>query len=154
MTSLDETELLESNKNANKANTNNNEKRPDEDADNDRSMNRLIKPKTYRTKNIEFYCKTCDIYCNGQLQFEVHMLSQKHKLVTESLNKIVEENVNNNNSTKTISNIDENNNDNTTNNRELNDHNREASRILFDFKKIRISEFFFLNYLFRLLILC
>jgi len=51
------------------------------------------------------------------------------------LNKI-EENVNNN---KNI-NTDENN--NSTNNTELNDYGRDATRILLDFKKIRISKFF------------
>ena len=144
MTSLDECELLESKKNDTNSNTNNNnnndnENRADEVADNNKCMNKLIKPKTYRTKNTEFYCKTCDIYCNGQLQFEVHMLSQKHKLVTESLNKI-EENVNNNNNNK--NNTDENNNS-TCNSEMTNDYSRDASRILLDFKKIRISKYIF-----------
>lgn len=36
--------------------------------------------KNYRVRNSNWFCSTCDIYCNSQLQFDVHNLSQKHKL--------------------------------------------------------------------------
>lgn len=36
--------------------------------------------KNYRVKNSQWHCHVCDVYCNSQTQFDVHMISQKHKL--------------------------------------------------------------------------
>lgn len=41
---------------------------------------RASKTKIYRVKNVNWYCQKCDIYCNSEPQFEVHMMSQKHKV--------------------------------------------------------------------------
>ncbi len=43
----------------------------------------VIKPKNYRVKSDQWFCSSCDIYCNSDLQFEVHFLSQKHKIKLE-----------------------------------------------------------------------
>ena len=37
--------------------------------------------KNYRIKNNEWHCQTCSIYCNSTLQFEMHLISQKHKII-------------------------------------------------------------------------
>ena len=42
---------------------------------------RATKTKIYRIKNLNWYCQKCDVYCNSAPQFEVHMMSQKHKIV-------------------------------------------------------------------------
>lgn len=47
----------------------------------DFTISELVKPKNYRVKNSQWHCKCCDIYCNSQIQFEVHLISQKHKQV-------------------------------------------------------------------------
>ena len=41
--------------------------------------------KSYRAKISSWHCETCDIYCNSPSQFDVHMISQKHKLMLEDL---------------------------------------------------------------------
>lgn len=68
--------------------------------------NRVVKPKSYRNKNTDLYCKSCDVFCNGQLQFEVHMMSQKHKLNLE----FIKEGGNKLNNTEYEASVDENNN--------------------------------------------
>lgn len=35
--------------------------------------------KNYVVKRTEWYCVDCDIYCNGHTQFNIHLVSQKHK---------------------------------------------------------------------------
>ena len=40
-----------------------------------------IKCKNYRVKNNEWHCRICSIYCNSTLQFEMHLVSQKHKII-------------------------------------------------------------------------
>ena len=45
---------------------------------------RAAKTKVYRIKNLNWYCQKCDIYCNSAPQYEVHMMSQKHKLAATS----------------------------------------------------------------------
>ena len=55
----------------------------------------MVKSKNYRIKNKEWHCQLCSIYCNSVLQFEMHLISQKHKQIgleqkareSESLNK-------------------------------------------------------------------
>ncbi len=42
-----------------------------------------IKSKNYRVKNNEWHCRTCSIYCNSTLQFEMHLVSQKHKIIDQ-----------------------------------------------------------------------
>lgn len=43
----------------------------------------LSASKSYRIKYTCWFCEVCDIYCNSQSQFDVHMISQKHKLILE-----------------------------------------------------------------------
>jgi hypothetical protein len=67
--------------------------------------------KNYRIKNDQWYCKECDIYCNGTLQHEMHLVSQKHKtfgLLDDTTNS--SENSNSNNESGNLSNasVDEN----------------------------------------------
>lgn len=60
----------------------------------------LSKQKNYRVKNTEWYCSKCDIYCNSDLQYDVHLMSQKHKtfqIKTTDQSQKPEENDNNNN---------------------------------------------------------
>ncbi|RNA16689.1 hypothetical protein BpHYR1_051607 [Brachionus plicatilis] len=35
--------------------------------------------KNYRIRNSDWHCPVCEIYCNSQTQFDVHLISQKHK---------------------------------------------------------------------------
>jgi hypothetical protein len=42
-----------------------------------------VKSKNYRVKNNEWHCRTCSIYCNSTLQFEMHLVSQKHKIIDQ-----------------------------------------------------------------------
>ena len=44
-----------------------------------------LKNKLYRVKNVDWCCETCDIYCNSQSQYDVHVISQKHKFVVRKL---------------------------------------------------------------------
>ena len=44
-----------------------------------------LKNKMYRVKNADWCCETCDIYCNSQSQYDVHVISQKHKFVVRRL---------------------------------------------------------------------
>lgn len=56
--------------------------RTDESNDLEKSLASLsIKCKNYRVKNNEWHCRTCSIYCNSTLQFEMHLVSQKHKII-------------------------------------------------------------------------
>lgn len=41
------------------------------------------KSKIYKNKNLNWFCPDCDIFCNSESQFNVHMISQKHKFVLE-----------------------------------------------------------------------
>ena len=34
-------------------------------------------------KNLEWRCNECDIYCNSLSQFDVHMISQKHRMIVD-----------------------------------------------------------------------
>lgn len=43
----------------------------------------LSASKSYRIKYSCWFCEVCDIYCNSQSQFDVHMISQKHKMILE-----------------------------------------------------------------------
>lgn len=43
----------------------------------------INKTKTYRVKNLNWFCPECNIYCNSESQFDVHMISQKHKFVVD-----------------------------------------------------------------------
>lgn len=36
--------------------------------------------KKYRYKNELWHCTPCEVYCNSDTQFQVHMMSRKHKL--------------------------------------------------------------------------
>ena len=45
------------------------------------SSKNLPKSKNYRIKNKEWHCQICSIYCNSVLQFEMHLISQKHKQI-------------------------------------------------------------------------
>ena len=40
----------------------------------------LNKSKIYKVKNSEWYCSSCDIFCNSKSQFEVHLISTKHSI--------------------------------------------------------------------------
>jgi hypothetical protein len=40
-------------------------------------------PGTRQSKNHFWFCSHCDIQCNSDSQFDVHMISQKHKFVLE-----------------------------------------------------------------------
>lgn len=39
--------------------------------------------KDYKIKNDQWFCDKCEIYCNSDSQFDVHMISQKHKFVLD-----------------------------------------------------------------------
>jgi hypothetical protein len=43
--------------------------------------------KIYRVKNLSWFCSICNVFCNSQLQFDMHMLSQKHEEVKERKSK-------------------------------------------------------------------
>lgn len=53
------------------------------------------KSKTYLVKNLDWYCVDCDIYCNSESQFAVHMISQKHKLIVDENKRKLMENITN-----------------------------------------------------------
>jgi hypothetical protein len=53
-----------------------------------------VKLKSYNTKNIDWFCSICDIYCNSKSQFDVHLISQKHKIVKKQIESN-EETINN-----------------------------------------------------------
>ncbi len=52
--------------------------------DQDRVANKnaadLSKEKKYRIKDDRWFCQTCDIFCNSDSQFQVHLMSTKHKM--------------------------------------------------------------------------
>jgi hypothetical protein len=37
------------------------------------------KEKKYRVKDDRWYCNHCDIFCNSDSQYQVHLMSSKHK---------------------------------------------------------------------------
>lgn len=53
----------------------------DTDEQNNCSNKNLVKSKNYRIKNKEWHCQICSVYCNSVLQFEMHLISQKHKQI-------------------------------------------------------------------------
>ena len=67
------------------------------------------KSKTYKVKVLDWYCADCDIYCNSDSQYDVHMISQKHKLILDE-NKRKNQVAQANTSVRMESSIDENNN--------------------------------------------
>lgn len=44
--------------------------------------------KNYRVKNSEWHCQVCEIYCNSQAQFDVHLISQKHQMMDKKKNEL------------------------------------------------------------------
>jgi hypothetical protein len=38
-----------------------------------------VQEKNYRVKEERWFCTKCNIYCNSDSQFQVHMMSTKHK---------------------------------------------------------------------------
>lgn len=67
------------------------------------------KSKDYKVKNAIWFCDKCEIYCNSDSQFDVHMISQKHKLVLDEETRKLEEAINIPETLTPV--LDENNND-------------------------------------------
>lgn len=49
-----------------------------------------LKEKKYRVKILDWHCPDCDIYCNSVSQFDVHMISQKHRFVIDEGKRKIE----------------------------------------------------------------
>lgn len=59
-------------------------------------------------KNLEWRCNECDIYCNSLSQFDVHMISQKHRMIVdEELRRVKSEEA----ACEDMDKVDENNNE-------------------------------------------
>ncbi|CAF0880814.1 unnamed protein product [Brachionus calyciflorus] len=69
-----------------------------------------VKTKNYRVKNSEWHCNVCDVFCNSQAQFEVHLMSQKHKLAENNVFSANENSYTLNTDDQVNKNFDENNN--------------------------------------------
>lgn len=69
-----------------------------------------LKSKDYKIKNAMWFCDKCDIYCNSDSQFDVHMISQKHKFVLDEETRKLEDSIQGGEETNTSEVLDENNN--------------------------------------------
>ena len=66
--------------------------------------------KNYRIKNSEWHCQVCDIFCNSHAQFEVHLISQKHKQTEKNHFSVEDSSFSSNSHDETRQTCDENNN--------------------------------------------